>query len=171
MPNRPATLRISLDTEKSKTMSIYLKDGLSVHIHQLEGPHAPRPLPLENGFRPEIPYQILGIYCFRICGGLFDSPKRSRRDVVHLQSPLPHSGSSGCASRSRRTSAGVRLRFIGRLQDKKVAKIVAQTTASPKPGNGTANLRNVPLIFGRLILKFSVLGIAVFRKVVHSVGP
>ncbi len=43
-------------------MSIFLKDGLAVKIFQLDGQFAPRPLPLENGFRPNIPYEVLGIY-------------------------------------------------------------------------------------------------------------
>lgn len=43
-------------------MSIFLKDGVAVKIQQLEGQFAPRPLPLENGFRPDIPYEVLGIY-------------------------------------------------------------------------------------------------------------
>jgi len=28
----------------------------------MDGQFAPRPLPLDNGFRPEVPYEVLGIY-------------------------------------------------------------------------------------------------------------
>jgi hypothetical protein len=43
-------------------MSIYLTDGLWVDVRQLEGPRAPQPLPLENGFTEGTSYKVLGIH-------------------------------------------------------------------------------------------------------------
>lgn len=43
-------------------MSIYIKPGIYVKIHQYEGPRSPLPLPLDNGFSEGNTYEILGIY-------------------------------------------------------------------------------------------------------------
>jgi hypothetical protein len=44
-------------------MSAYIKLGVMVKIKQLDGKHAPRPLPLENNFSPDKSYEIIGIHC------------------------------------------------------------------------------------------------------------
>ncbi|HLO97015.1 MAG TPA: hypothetical protein VK171_00355 [Fimbriimonas sp.] len=43
-------------------MSIYLKSDVFVKIQQLEGEHAPRPLPLSSGFSNGLAYEVLGIH-------------------------------------------------------------------------------------------------------------
>jgi len=43
-------------------VSIYIREAVFVEINQLEGPHAPRPLPLENGFSEDSFYEVLGIH-------------------------------------------------------------------------------------------------------------
>lgn len=44
-------------------MSCYLRPGLKVRVEQLDGQHAPRPLPLENGFSQERIYEPVGLHC------------------------------------------------------------------------------------------------------------
>jgi hypothetical protein len=43
-------------------VSIYLSDGVWVTVLQLEGPRAPRPLPLESGFEEGVQYKVLGVH-------------------------------------------------------------------------------------------------------------
>lgn len=43
-------------------MSIYLKPDVFVVIRQMEGPSAPRPLPLSSGFSEGLAYEVLGIH-------------------------------------------------------------------------------------------------------------
>jgi len=43
-------------------MSVSLNEEVWVRVEQMEGEHAPRPLPLENGFSKEFSYNILGIH-------------------------------------------------------------------------------------------------------------
>lgn len=43
-------------------MSIYLKPDIFVKIKQMEGDHAPHPLPLSSGFSEGLSYEILGIH-------------------------------------------------------------------------------------------------------------
>lgn len=44
-------------------MSCFLQPGLRVRIEQLDGQHAPRPLPLENGFSMDKVYEPVGLHC------------------------------------------------------------------------------------------------------------
>jgi hypothetical protein len=41
---------------------IALQPGLYLRVEQLDGPRAPQPLPLPNGFGPETAYLALGLY-------------------------------------------------------------------------------------------------------------
>ena len=43
-------------------MSIYIKPNVKVRIEEMEGEHAPRPLPLSSGFSVEKEYEVLGIH-------------------------------------------------------------------------------------------------------------
>lgn len=43
-------------------MSIYIKPNVKVRIEEMEGEHAPRPLPLRSGFSRDKEYEVLGIH-------------------------------------------------------------------------------------------------------------
>lgn len=40
---------------------LWIEPGLYVRIEQLQGPRAPLPRPLENGFNPHTAYRLLGL--------------------------------------------------------------------------------------------------------------
>ncbi|CAN5433229.1 hypothetical protein BH11ARM1_BH11ARM1_15130 [soil metagenome] len=44
-------------------MSAYLQEEIWVVVEQLNGPHAPRPMPLESGFSPGSAYRVIGLHC------------------------------------------------------------------------------------------------------------
>ncbi len=44
-------------------MSTYIRPGVKVTIHQMEGEFAPRPLPLENDFSSDKEYEVMGLHC------------------------------------------------------------------------------------------------------------
>lgn len=43
-------------------MSIYIKPNMRVRIQEMEGEHAPRPLPLHSGFSQDKTYEVLGLH-------------------------------------------------------------------------------------------------------------
>jgi hypothetical protein len=43
-------------------MSIFIQPNVYVRIQEMEGDHAPRPLPLKSGFSPDRHYEVLGVH-------------------------------------------------------------------------------------------------------------
>lgn len=50
---------------------MYIQSGLFIRIEQLNSAHAPRPLPLDNGFSLDSAYQVLGAFSLSESGEAF----------------------------------------------------------------------------------------------------